>query len=57
MFTSRQQNTGRSRSINMTIKLFGNKEKFWYFRMTVTNLMAIHVGIKRRLKLRNKCYR
>jgi hypothetical protein len=28
MFTSRQQNTGRSRSINMTIKLFGNKEKF-----------------------------
>jgi hypothetical protein len=56
MVMSRDQNAGRSRSINIDSSSFERVEEFKYLVTTLTNQNSIQEGIKSRLKSGNACY-
>jgi len=55
MVMSRDQNEGRSRSINIDSSSFERVEEFKYLVTTLTNQNSIQEGIKSRLKSGNAC--
>ena len=56
MFMSRDQNVGRSNSINVDNSSIERVEEFKYLGTTLTNKNYIHEEIKSRLNLGNACY-
>jgi hypothetical protein len=53
---SRDQNAGRSDSINIDISSFERVQEFKYLRTTLSNQNCIQEEIKSRLKAGNACY-
>ena len=56
MVMSRDQNTGRSQSINIDNSSFARVEEFKYLATNLTNQNSIQEGIKNRLSSGNACY-
>jgi hypothetical protein len=56
LIMSRDQNTGRSHSVNAENISIGRVEVFKYLEITLKNQTSIQEAIKSRLKLGNSCY-
>jgi hypothetical protein len=56
MVMSRDQNVGRSQSIDTDNSTFGRLERLRYLRTTLTNQSSIQEEIKSILKSGNACY-